>query len=69
MANPKFKIGDKVKTHSGRGTNIGYVNEMDDYCGKSAKIVSDRNYSGEIFYRLENIPFNWHESLLEKVKG
>lgn len=70
MANPKFKIGDKVKLHSGRGrANIAYVQSMDDHCGKTA-IISDVIISdhAKIFYTLKDIPFNWHESLLETVK-
>lgn len=70
MANPKFKIGDKVKLHSGRGrANIAYVQSMDDHCGKTA-IISDVIIScdARIFYTLKDIPFSWHESLLEAVK-
>ena len=71
MANPKFKIGDRVKLHSGRGrANIAYVQSMDDHCGKTAiisdVIISDR---ARIFYILKDIPYNWHESLLEAVKN
>lgn len=71
MANPKFKIGDRVKLHSGRGReNIAYVQSMDDHCGKTA-IISDVIISGDamIFYRLKDIPYSWHESLLEAVKS
>ena len=72
MANPKFKIGDKVKTHSGRGVaNIAYVQAMDEYCGETA-IISDviKSCAGtRIFYQLNGIPFNWNESLLEAVKN
>ena len=72
MANPKFKIGDKVKTHSGRGgANIAYVQGMDAYCGETA-IISNviKSCAGtRIFYELMGIPYNWHESLLEAVKN
>lgn len=72
MANPKFKIGDKVKTHSGRGVaNIAYVQAMDAYCGETA-IISNviKSCAGtRIFYELMGIPYNWHESLLEAVKN
>ena len=72
MANPKFKIGDKVKTHSGRGVaNIAYVQGMDAYCGETA-IISNviKSCAGtRIFYELMGIPYNWHESLLEAVKN
>lgn len=72
MGNPKFKIGDKVKTHSGRGVaNIAYVQGMDAYCGETA-IISNviKSCAGtRIFYELMGIPYNWHESLLEAVKN
>lgn len=71
MANPKFKIGDKVKIHSGRGVaNIAYVSSMDAYCGDTA-IISDVIISSDtkVFYELKGKPFNWHESLLEAVKN
>lgn len=70
MGNPKFKIGDKVKTHSGRGrANIAYVQPMDEYCGETA-IISDIVLNDtRVFYRFENIPYYWHESLLEAVKA
>ena len=72
MVNPKFKIGDKVKTHSGRGVaNIAYVQGMDTYCGETA-IISNviKSCAGtRIFYELMGIPYNWHESLLEAVKN
>ncbi len=72
MANPKFKIGDKVKTHSGRGVaNIAYVQGMDAYCGETA-IISNviKSCAGtRIFYELMGIPYNWHESLLEAAKN
>lgn len=72
MAIPKFKIGDKVKTHSGRGVaNIAYVQGMDTYCGETA-IISNviKSCAGtRIFYELMGIPYNWHESLLEAVKN
>lgn len=72
MAIPKFKIGDKVKTHSGRGVaNIAYVQGMDAYCGETA-IISNviKSCAGtRIFYELMGIPYNWHESLLEAVKN
>lgn len=72
MANPKFKIGDKVKTHSGRGVaNIAYVQGMDAYCGETA-IISNviKSCAGtRIFYELMGIPYNWHESLLEAVQN
>ena len=72
MANPKFKIGDKVKTHSGRGgANIAYVQGMDAYCGETAIIrnVIKSCAGTRIFYELMGIPYNWHESLLEAVKN
>lgn len=72
MANPKFKIGDKVKTHSGRGVaNIACVQGMDAYCGETA-IISNviKSCAGtRIFYELMGIPYNWHESLLEAVQN
>lgn len=71
MANPKFKIGDKVKIHSGRGVaNIAYVSSMDAYCGDTA-IISNVIISSDtmVFYELMGKPFNWHESLLEAVKN
>ncbi len=72
MANPKFKIGDRVKIHSGRGVaNVAYVHNMDAYCGKTA-IISNviKCCAGtRIFYELMGVPFNWHESLLEAVKN
>lgn len=72
MVNPKFKIGDKVKTHSGRGVaNIAYVQGMDTYCGETA-IISNviKSCAGtRIFYELMGIPYIWHESLLEAVKN
>lgn len=71
MANPKFKIGDKVKIHSGRGrTNIAYVSSMDAYCGDTAIISNVIICSNSnVFYKLKGKPFNWHESLLEAVKN
>lgn len=76
MGNPKFKIGDKVKTHSerGRGVNgVAYVSSMDGYSGVIARIeyinVTNDNGVEKWFYRLENTPFYWHESLLEAVKN
>lgn len=72
MANPKFKIGDKVKIHSGRGVaNIAYVSSMDAYCGETAIIrnVIKSCAGTRIFYELMGIPYNWHESLLEAVKN
>ena len=76
MANSKFKIGDKVKTHSerGRGVNgVAYVSSMDGYSGVIARIedINGTNDNGveKWFYRLENTPFYWHESLLEAVKN
>lgn len=72
MANPKFKIGDKVKTHSGRGVaNTAYVSGMDAYCGETAIIrnVIKSCAGTRIFYELMGIPYNWHESLLEAVKN
>lgn len=71
MANPKFKIGDRVKIHSGRGVaNIAYVSSMDTYCGETA-IISNVIISSNtrVFYELKGKPFNWHESLLEAVKN
>lgn len=73
MGNSKFNIGDKVKTHSerGRGVNgVAYVSSMDEYSGVIAR-VEDINGTGvgNWFYRLENTPFYWHESLLEAVKN
>ena len=72
MGNPKFKIGDKVKTHSGHGVaNIAYVQGMDAYCGETA-IISNviKSCAGtRIFYELMGIPYNWHESLLEAAKN
>lgn len=77
MANPKFKIGDKVKTHSERGhgvNGVAYVSSMDEYSGIIARvedIINGTNDSGveKCFYRLENTPFYWHESLLEAVQN
>lgn len=76
MANPKFKIGDKVKTHSerGRGVNgVAYVSSMDEYSGVIARVedINGTNDNGveKWFYRLENTPFYWHESLLEAVQN
>lgn len=76
MGNPKFKIGDKVKTHSerGRGVNgVAYVSSMEEYSGVIARIedINVTNDTGveKWFYRLENTPFYWHESLLEAVKN
>lgn len=72
MENPKFKIGDKVKIHSGRGVaNIAYVQNMDAYCGETA-IISNVFKTGSgagIFCELMGIPYIWHESLLEAVKN
>lgn len=74
MANPKFKIGDKVKTHSkrGRGVNgVAYVSSMEEYSVVIARVVdingTNDNGIEKWFYRLENTPFYWHESLLEAV--
>lgn len=76
MVNPKFKIGDKVKTHSerGRGVNgVAYVSSMEEYSGVIARVedINGTNDNGveKWFYRLENTPFYWHESLLEAVKN
>lgn len=76
MGNPKFNIGDKVKTHSerGRGVNgVAYVSSMDEYSGVIARVedINRTNDTGveKWFYRLENTPFYWHESLLEAVKN
>jgi hypothetical protein len=76
MGNPKFNIGDKVKTHSerGRGVNgVAYVSSMDEYSGVIARVedINGTNDNGveKWFYRLENTPFYWHESLLEAVKN
>jgi hypothetical protein len=76
MGNPKFNIGDKVKTHSerGRGVNgVAYVSSMDEYSGVIARVEdingTDDNGVEKWFYRLENTPFYWHESLLEAVKN
>lgn len=76
MVNPKFNIGDKVKTHSerGRGVNgVAYVSSMEEYSGVIARIedINGTNDNGveKWFYRLENTPFYWHESLLEAVKS
>lgn len=76
MENPKFKIGDKVKTHSerGRGVNgVAYVSSMEEYSGVIARVEdingTDDNDVEKWFYRLENTPFYWHESLLEAVKN
>lgn len=71
MANPKFKIGDRVQIHSGRGVaNIAYVSSMDEYCGDNA-IISNVIISLDtrVFYELKGKPFRWHESLLEAVKN
>ena len=75
MGNSKFNIGDKVKTHSerGRGVNgVAYVSSMDGYSGVIARVedINGTNDNGveKWFYRLENTPFYWHESLLEAVK-
>jgi hypothetical protein len=76
MGNPKFNIGDKVKTHSerGRGVNgVAYVSSMDAYSGVIARVkdITETNDNGveKWFYRLENTPFHWHESLLEAVNN
>jgi hypothetical protein len=72
MANPKFKIGDKVKIHSGRGVEcIAYVSGMDAYCGETAIIrnVIKSCAGTRIFYELMGIPYSWHESLLEAVNN
>ncbi len=76
MGNPKFNIGDKVKTHSerGRGVNgVAYVSSMDEYSGVIARVedITETNDNGveKWFYRLENTPFHWHESLLEAVNN
>ena len=76
MGNPKFNIGDKVKTHSerGRGVNgVAYVSSMDEYSGAIARVegINRANDNGveNWFYNLENTPFYWHESLLEAVKN
>jgi hypothetical protein len=76
MGNPKFNIGDKVKTHSerGRGVNgVAYVSSMDEYSGVIARVedINGTNDNGveKWFYRLENTPFYWHESLLEAVNN
>jgi hypothetical protein len=72
MANPKFKIGDKVKLNSGRGVeSIAYVSGMDAYCGETAIIrnVIKSCAGTRIFYELMGIPYNWHESLLEAVNN
>lgn len=74
MANSKFKIGDKVKTHSGRGVKgIAYISSMDEYCGDIARVTEAiKCYDTGVerwFYRLDGIPYNWHESLLEAVKN
>lgn len=74
MGNPKFNIGDKVKTHSerGRGVNgVAYVSSMEEYSGVIARIedINGTNGVEKWFYRLENTPFYWHESLLEAVKN
>ena len=75
MGNPKFNIVDKVKTHSerGRGVNgVAYVSSMDGYSGVIARVkdINGANDNGveKWFYRLENTPFYWHESLLEAVQ-
>lgn len=67
----KFKVGDKVKLHSGRGIeNTGYVSSMEEYCGYVAEISECNDCGGgSMYYRLKDIPFNWHESLLEAVKN
>lgn len=76
MGNPKFNIGDKVKTHSerGRGVNgVAYVSSMEEYSGVIARVedINGTNDNGveKWFYRLKNTPFYWHESLLEAVKN
>lgn len=74
MSNPKFKIGDKVKTHRGHGVNgVAYVSSMDEYSGVIARVedIKETNDNGveKWFYRLENTPFYLHESLLEAVKN
>lgn len=76
MGNPKFKIGDKVKTHSERGrrvNGVAYVSSMDEYSGVIARVEdingTNDNDVEKWFYRLENTPFYWHESLLEAVKN
>lgn len=76
MGNPKFNIGDKVKTHGerGRGVNgVAYVSSMEEYSGVIARVedINGTNDNGveKWFYRLENTPFYWDESLLEAVKS
>lgn len=75
MGNPKFNIGDKVKTHSERGhgvNGVAYVSSMDEYSGVIARVEdingTNDNVVEKWFYRLENTPFYWHESLLETVQ-
>lgn len=76
MGNSKFNIGDKVKTHSerGRGVNgVAYVSSMGGYSGVIARVedINGTNDNGveKWFYRLENTPFYWYESLLEAAKN
>lgn len=69
MGKFKFKVGDKVKTLSGRGVaGVSYVCDMETYCGDIAEITNCRVYGGYEYYRLKNIPYEWHESLLEATK-
>ncbi len=71
MANPKFKIGDKVKVRGNSGrANIGYLHDMERYSGDISEITSFRFYGNHnVCYRLKNIPYDWDESLLEAVKN
>lgn len=70
MGKFKFKVGDKVKTLSGRGiAGVSYVCDMETYCGDIAEITNCRVYGGYEYYRLKNIPYEWHESLLEAVQN
>jgi hypothetical protein len=69
MANPKFKIGDKVKVLENSGcANIGYIFDMKKYSGDISEITRFRFYGNHrVCYRLKNNPYDWDESLLEAV--
>jgi len=65
----KFNVGDYVKIKKGLkyGTTHNFVFEMQEYCGKEAKIVKiDKSY-----YKLDidNEAWYWNENMLESVKS
>lgn len=72
MGKFKFKVGDKVKILAEPVIVKKFygVCGMSIYSGDIAEIISRHDSGGHgVFYRLENIPYNWHESLLEVAKG